>query len=102
MRINNYWTVNLVLLVVLLGTVAANGQTSSFTYQGRLTDGGTAASATYDMQFKLFDASRNQVGATITNPAVMVTRVTHGWHPVSITTMSIKPVWKVDKRAGAG
>src|SRR5438132_944132 len=52
-------------------------QTTTFTYQGRFTDGGTAANGTYDMQFKLFDSpsvgSGNQVGATITNVAVNVT-----------------------------
>jgi len=47
-------------------------QTTAFTYQGRFTDGGTAANGTYDMQFKLFDGSGNQVGSTLTNSAVQV------------------------------
>ena len=45
------------LLLFLIGSSAAKGQTPEFTYQGRLTDGGNPASATYDMQFKLFDTS---------------------------------------------
>src|SRR5258706_3834055 len=47
-------------------------QTSSFTYQGRFTDGGTAANGTYDMQFKLFDTAGNQIGQTITSNTVAV------------------------------
>jgi hypothetical protein len=47
-------------------------QTTTFTYQGRFTDGGTAANGTYDMQFKLFDGSGNQISSTITNAAVTV------------------------------
>lgn len=50
----------------------ALGQTTSFTYQGRLSDGNAFANGTYDIQFKLFDAPGNQVGSTFTNPAVSV------------------------------
>jgi hypothetical protein len=65
------------LLVILaaLGSVSiVRAQTTSFTYQGRLTDGATAANATYDMQFKLFDlaSAGSQIGSTITNGAVLV------------------------------
>jgi len=60
------------VLVLVLAATSAIAQTSSFTYQGRFTDGGTAANGTYDMQFKLFDGSGNQVGSTITNGAVTV------------------------------
>jgi uncharacterized repeat protein (TIGR01451 family) len=42
-------------LAFLLFAPIVNAQTPEFTYQGRLTDGGNPASATYDMQFKLFD-----------------------------------------------
>src|SRR5439155_11145178 len=51
--------------------------TAAFTYQGRLTDGGTAASGPYDLQFKLFDTQTvgtgtpqpppNGVTVTLTN-----------------------------------
>lgn len=58
---------------------SALAQSSTFTYQGRLTDGGTPASGTYDLQFKLYDAltAGNQlpVGSPITSTksAVLVT-----------------------------
>src|SRR2546429_39731 len=50
------------------------GQTSSFTYQGRLTDGGTAANGNYDVQFALFDSlsGGTQVGSTQTLNTVAV------------------------------
>jgi hypothetical protein len=53
---------------------AAFGQTTDFTYQGRFTDSGQAqpTNGTYQMQFALFDAGGNQIGATITNQTVQV------------------------------
>jgi hypothetical protein len=66
---------SLVFALAHVGMVSA--QTTSFSYQGRITDGGTAANGIYDMQFKLFDSSGagsgNQIGSTVTNSAVMVT-----------------------------
>jgi len=59
------------ILVSALTTVIS-AQTSAFTYQGRFTDGGTAANGTYEMQFKLFDGSSTQIGSTVTNAAVVV------------------------------
>src|SRR5207244_8170662 len=62
-------------LVVTAGTALA--QTTVFTYQGRLNDGGSAANGVLDMQFKLYDAAdpsaSAQVGSTITNSNVAVT-----------------------------
>src|SRR5437868_1744111 len=46
-----------IALAISLNASAAFAQTTSFTYQGRLTDGGTAANGNYDLQFVLFDAS---------------------------------------------
>src|SRR3954454_24329413 len=43
------------LLLVLLTTASAFAQTTSFTYQGRLMDGGTPANGTYEIQFTLWD-----------------------------------------------
>ena len=42
---------------------------TSFTYQGRLNDGGNAANGSYDFEFKLYDAasSGTQVGSTVTS-----------------------------------
>jgi len=41
---------------VLIGSQAISGQSSTFTYQGRLTNGGAPANGTYDFQFTLWDA----------------------------------------------
>src|SRR5690554_369979 len=55
------------------GTLAALG--TSFTYQGRLTDGGSPANGSYDFEFRLYDALDGgaQVGSTITKENVTVT-----------------------------
>ncbi|HNX50435.1 MAG TPA: tail fiber domain-containing protein, partial [Thermoanaerobaculaceae bacterium] len=47
---------------------------SAITYQGRLLDAGTAATGSYDLEFRLFDAeqSGSQVGSTITRTSVAV------------------------------
>ncbi len=62
----------LLILAVFSPASIVCAQTSTFTYQGRITDGGTAANGTYDMQFKLFDGANNQIGSTITNSGVAV------------------------------
>jgi hypothetical protein len=66
----------LLILAVLSPASVVFAQTTTFTYQGRFTEGGTAANGTYDMQFKLFDSpsvgAGNQVGSTIANGAVVV------------------------------
>jgi hypothetical protein len=62
-------------LLLTLGGNAAWAQTTTFTYQGELTDGGAPANGPYDLQFKLFDAATggNQVGATLTRDDVNAT-----------------------------
>jgi len=59
---------NILFLMLLVGLSggAALGQSSGFTYQGRLTDGGMPANGNYDLQFALFDATdgSNQIGPT--------------------------------------
>src|SRR3954463_6405923 len=57
-----------VILMVVLSAGAIFGQTSDFTYQGRLSDGGTPANGNYDLQFALFDSATSgaQIGATQT------------------------------------
>src|SRR5438128_3374912 len=56
--------------------LAANvsAQTTAFTYQGRLTDGGTPANGNYDLQFTLWDSASggSQIGSTQALPAVQV------------------------------
>ncbi len=71
-KMRNGW---LSIVFVLTAAVAAFAQSSVFTYQGKLNESGTPASATYDMQFKLFDASSagNQIGVTQTKTNVTTT-----------------------------
>lgn len=61
--------------LLMAGVASAAAQTTSFTYQGRLTDGSAAASGSYEMEFKLYDALAGgaQVGSTVSNSAVTVT-----------------------------
>jgi len=56
------------VLTIVLSCGAALGQSSSFTYQGRLTDGGAPANGNYDLQVALFDSETGgtQVGQTQT------------------------------------
>src|SRR5438477_4258630 len=62
------------VLCLFAGASAVFAQTSSFIYQGRLTDGGTAANGNYDLQFGLFDSlsGGTQVGSTQTLNTVAV------------------------------
>src|SRR6187455_3120507 len=64
------------LMLWLFASSPVTGQISAFTYQGRLTDAGNAASGVFDMQFKLFDSAAAgagvQQGGTIANSAVQV------------------------------
>src|SRR5918997_6213102 len=46
-----------VSLMLLFASHTALAQNSTFTYQGRLTDGGAPANGTYELEFKLFDAA---------------------------------------------
>ena len=59
----------LALGVLLNFSQAFAQQTTAFTYQGQLRDGGTNANGTYTMIFKLFDAvtNGNQISSAITN-----------------------------------
>ena len=54
-------------LAIFLWAAAASGQTTSFTYQGKLTDGGTPANGSYDLQFALWDsaAGGGQIGSAV-------------------------------------
>ena len=63
-------TLTLVMLALL--SPAAQAQSTAFTYQGKLTDAGNPANGTYDLQFKLFDASSGgaQQGATVVRAPV--------------------------------
>jgi hypothetical protein len=65
----------LLLLLIQLVAAVSQAQTTIFTYQGRLTDGGNPANGNYDLQFSLFDAATGltQIGPTLTRNGVNVT-----------------------------
>ncbi len=67
---------NLALLfsIIVLASGICLAQTSAFTYQGKLSDGGTPANGVYDMQFKLYNTAGALQGSanTVTNPTVQV------------------------------
>ncbi len=62
------------MFALLLIAGAARAQTSVFTYQGKLTDGGTPANGNYDLQFALWDSASAgmQIGSTQTVSSVAV------------------------------
>src|SRR5438874_6645514 len=63
------WSFSLLFaLVFACSAGSASAQTTAFTYQGRLTDGGTPANGNYDLQFALWDSasSGSQIGSTQT------------------------------------
>lgn len=61
-------------LALFVFAQSVNAQSSAFNYQGKLSIGGTPANATYEIQFRLFDAESGgaQIGATITDSSVVV------------------------------
>lgn len=66
------------LLAALLMALPVAGQTplgTAFTYQGRLTDAGSIASGSYDLQLRLFDAASagSQIGSDVILANVLVT-----------------------------
>ena len=65
----------LILTVSIFWCSLSLAQTTAFTYQGRLADGGSPASGTYDLQVRLMDAASggNPVGSTLTFNDVTVT-----------------------------
>ena len=67
--------VSLWAFIVLACSGDALAQTSTVTYQGRLTDSASPANDTYEMQFSLFGsvAGNDQIGSTISNSSVTVT-----------------------------
>ncbi len=69
-------TLCVVVLLAVFGAQSVFAQTTAFTYQGKLNDGGNPANTGYDMQFRLFDlvgaGQGTQQGATITISPVAV------------------------------
>jgi len=64
------------VLACLAGADSASAQGTSFSYQGRLDEGGNPAQGTYDLRFSIFDAADggSQVGTALTNSATSVTK----------------------------
>jgi hypothetical protein len=65
----------MIVLAFLVGFHRAAAQeTTAFTYQGQLRDGGTNANGAYTLVFKLYDAASggNQIGAAVTNSPILV------------------------------
>lgn len=65
----------LILFVVLSIPVLAAAQTTEFTYQGRLSEGGAVGNGNYDFEFRLYDAlaAGGQIGPLIERTSVPVT-----------------------------
>jgi hypothetical protein len=63
------------ILFVMFASIAITAQSTSFTYQGHLNNGDTAANGNYDFEFRLFDALSGgaQQGATAQRLNVTVT-----------------------------
>lgn len=61
-------------LLLSATSLAAATIDNTFTYQGRLTDGGTMANGNYDLRFILYsaEAGGSQAGPILTNAAVAV------------------------------
>lgn len=59
-----------ILALAAVIQTAVLGQSSSFSYQGQLKDGGAPASGSYDILARLYDAAMggSQVGVAVTNP----------------------------------
>ena len=57
-----------VLLVCITLSELVNAQVSAFTYQGKLSDAGTAVTGQFDFTFRLFTATSggSQVGTDLT------------------------------------
>ena len=53
--------------------LAAGAQSSVFTYQGQLANGGSAATGLYDLRFSLYDGTTNLIAGPVTNAPVGVT-----------------------------
>ena len=66
--------VALLFSIIVLASGICFAQTSGFTYQGKLSEGGTPATGNYDLQFALFDSlsGGTQIGATQTVSTVAV------------------------------
>src|SRR5882762_3750706 len=60
---------------LVAGATRLQAQSTAFTYQGRLNDGASSASGSYDLRFTIYDAVTNgaAVSGSLTNSAAGVT-----------------------------
>lgn len=63
----------LILALILCAAAAVYGQTTAFTYQGRLTDASLPPTAQYDFIFRLFNSGGTQLGGDLARDDVQVT-----------------------------
>ena len=73
-----------VLLLLLFTSVTALGQSSVFSYQGRLTDNGNPADGLFDMQFKLFNTATVGTGTQFGTTISQTLQVTNGAFSVQL------------------
>ena len=75
-------TIWVLILLSLVGYSTAWAQTTGFTYQGNLRNGGTAANGSYDFELLLFDAAAGgtQIGTTLQRSEVSVVNGTFSLH----------------------
>jgi hypothetical protein len=73
----------LIAPILLIPSVAAFGQGTTFSFQGKLNDGGNPANGTYDFEFKLFDLA---IGGTQQGPTAPLedVQVTNGTFTVQL------------------
>lgn len=55
-------------LALWCGTTIGHAQSTAFTYQGRLSEGGTPATGIYDLRFTIYDFAGNTGGNVIAGP----------------------------------
>lgn len=65
---------SILLFIILISAAAVAAQSTAFTYQGKLLDGGAPANGTYEMQFTLWNSAANgtQIGGVVGNSNVNV------------------------------
>jgi len=71
-----------VSLIVFACLISARAQSSTFTYQGRLSDASSSATGTYDFQFALYDTGGTLIGLNST--ATTGVQVTNGVFTVQL------------------
>lgn len=74
--------ITIFFVVAFGGANLTNAQTTEFTYQGRLADGGQTANGNYDFEFRLFDAETG--GTEIATQQRLVVSVTAGIFSVKL------------------